>query len=137
MNQGIFNHQISRLKDTYGDRVIADERVKLIWKEIPDQFSDYWFVSTIDAMISCLRQAPMVSDFREAIAKERERLWSLEKREHEANAQEFWHSSYSDEDKQMLFGMIKKRMLGGVPDNEWDQFVKMLNAVADSSAKLI
>lgn len=69
-----FNAQIKRLSDTYGAQHFKQERLTLLWKRISN-FSQAWFERTVDGLISHHRQAPMPSDFEEAISSERERNW--------------------------------------------------------------
>ena len=78
MTQQEFQSQVERLKSVYGDRAYPDERVKLLWSAAGSLPGD-WFRRTVDSLIGGMRQAPVLSDFQEAIGAERERVWRSQK----------------------------------------------------------
>lgn len=76
-----FNNQMNRLISTFGKNAYGDERLQLIWREVKDH-SYPWFIDAIDDFIGNHRLPPLMSDFSNKIADERERLWRIEKRQH-------------------------------------------------------
>jgi hypothetical protein len=121
-----FDQQVNRLKDCFGDRNYSDERMKVIWKEV-GTLSSYWLSSVIDQFIGECRQAPLMPEFREQIAKERERLHRIEKDVHAEEAKEFFDGIYMPEDKKTICQYIRKRLRGEVSDADFEVFIKHLN----------
>jgi hypothetical protein len=87
MNYQEFNHQLDRLRDVYGDKSYSDQRTKLLWARIND-LSAAWFACLVDGFIETSRQSPMISDFKDAVSNERNRLYKKKK-----------ESSFVDENK--------------------------------------
>lgn len=129
-----FTEQMGRIASVFGKNAYADERIKLIWREVKD-LSPEWMAKTADHFIGEERQAPLLPQFRLAIAEERERLWAIEKKKHAQEAQKFFHSSYQGDDVRAVCQTIVKKVNQGMSDTEFASFVKMLSNVADSSPK--
>lgn len=71
MERHEFESQIERLKNTFGDRPFADERIKLILTAVKGM-SGEWFRYLTDAMIisRSTSNAPLPKDFAEAVSDE-------------------------------------------------------------------
>lgn len=132
MNQSNFTRQMDRLCETFGATKYKSERIALIWKEIKD-LSDEWFRGVIDKFIGECSQPPLLPEFREEIAKERERLYRIQKKKQSQEAKEFFRSSYQPDDLSTICQTIMKRLQGGVGDQEYSSFQKMLNNVSESA----
>lgn len=132
MNIQEFNTQMQRLVSNFGKNSYPDEKARLIWGEVRD-FQGSWLQRAVDRFIGDFRQAPLVQDFREAAAKERERSWSLQKKQHEQDAKDFYAGTYQPEEVRVICQFIIKRMQGGVSDEDWRNFITHLNTSADVS----
>lgn len=130
MNWDKFTKQIDRLAQTYGKNAYGEERVLLVWKEVKD-LSDQWIEKVIDGFIGECRQAPLMTEFREQISKERERLWRIEKAKNAQDAKDFFAGTYQDEDKATICQYIKKRLNGKVSDEDYETFIKHLTHAAE------
>lgn len=128
-----FETQMNRLTETFGKAAYSKERVGLIWREV-QSYSRAWMERTIDDMIGSHRTAPLLPEFREATARERERLWSAEKKQHESDANAFWNGTYHPDEVKAVCQVIKDRMRGGVPDDSWNSFLKVLRGARGGSA---
>lgn len=71
MNEIQFQYQIRRLQEQFGNQNYSQERIKLIWREVKD-IEPFWFEKTVDRFIGECRQAPLLPEFRDAIAVLRE-----------------------------------------------------------------
>src|SRR5260221_7380531 len=72
-----FEGQMKRMIDVFGKGAYPGERVALIWKQVCDMELP-WFARLCDRMIGDMRQAPLVSEFREAAYKERQTKFNRE-----------------------------------------------------------
>lgn len=136
MTEVEFQRQISRLMDTFGANHYKPERVKLIWREV-SQLSPYAFAKVIDRSILECRQAPLMQDMREEIARQREMAWSNEKKTYQAESKAFFEgSNYSDDDRKMFLSVIVKRINRKLPDEEWASFLKLLDQSAGRQKQL-
>lgn len=135
MNQGQFDRQIQRLVSNFGRTAYSPERAILIWKEVSNLSSE-WLENTVDRFIGEFRQAPLIQDFREAIAEERERIWKTEKRQHEKDAKDFWESSYHSDEIATICQTIRARMNGNLSDSDYSNFQAMLKDVSKSAPKV-
>ena len=124
MDRNHFQNEINRLVDTYGTNQYKPERVKIIWREV-ELLSNAWMTRTVDFFVGNHRHAPIVPEFREEAAKERERLHELKKKEHTKDAKEYM-SMYSALDIQTISGQIRDRIKGNMSDDEFDAFKKVL-----------
>lgn len=128
-----FNTQINRLKDCFTDRSYSDERMKVIWREVQD-LDGKWFAKVVDRFIGECRQAPLMTEFREEIAKERERLWELQKKHNAKDAKDFMSGIYQPDDIKTICQYIVKRVSGGVSDQDFSSFIKHLDTAAEGLA---
>lgn len=132
MTESQFVSQMGRLERQFGK--FGPERGSILWREVKD-FSEPWFSKVIDKFIGECRQAPLLPDFREEIAKERERLWSLEKITNEQDAKEFWAgSAIQDEERKHICQTITKRLKGKISDQDWHNFKKGLQGLEKTKA---
>jgi hypothetical protein len=129
-----FNYQVNRLIKSYGEKSFPAERLVLLHQEVKD-FSAEWFKRVVDRLIADSRYAPLLSDFREEIARERERMAYQEKKQHEADAQAFYRGTYQAEDARTICQYILKRVDGKVPDGEFSQFINVLENAATPMKK--
>ena len=67
MDLHFFSEQMHRLKEVYGNRCYPEERAKLIWFEFK-HLKDEDFKEGVSKLIMEKRQAPLVDDFRVALA---------------------------------------------------------------------
>ena len=72
-----FQAQIQRLSNVFGG-AYKTERTQLIWKEMGNLPEDS-FSRIVDRLIAECRQAPLLPEFREFAASEREKLWTKRK----------------------------------------------------------
>jgi hypothetical protein len=131
MQWGEFTQQMNRIASTYGKNTYGDERVQIIWREVKD-FSSEWMIKTVDRFIGELRQAPLMPEFREEIAKEREKLWYIEKKQRQRDAKDFFDGIYAPDDKRTICQFIQKRLRHEVSDSDYQTFVTHLNHAASS-----
>ena len=69
------------MKDhTFGFKVYGDERVDLFWREM-NQLSNEWMTRTVDLFIKYQSKPPLMEEFDKEISKERERIWSTQKKD--------------------------------------------------------
>lgn len=134
MSPGEFQIEMSRLSEQFGKQTYSTERCKLLWQEIQN-LSHAWFARVVDRFIGEFRQAPLMPEFREEIAKERERLWKKEKEQHSKDAEAFFESSFDTTEMKTICQFILKRLAGGVTDVEYATFLKHLRAAAKSASK--
>lgn len=72
MTREEFQAQMNRLAETYGPNQYKPERLTVIWGLVKHQ-SGEWLQQTVSRLIGSMRQAPLVPEFEEALALERER----------------------------------------------------------------
>lgn len=131
-----FNRELNRLKDCFGDKNYSDERVKILWSEVKDLTGD-WFIRVINFFIGNQRQPPLIGEFREEIAKERDRQWKIKKTEHSQDAKDFWNGTYQPDEVKWICETIRNRMRKNILDENWEKFIEHLNYTASSSRILI
>lgn len=121
-----FTEQAERLKKAYGGHTYPDERLKVIWEEVC-AFEYGFMIATVTEFIGTTIKPPLLPDFRIATAKERERRHQKQKDVYRRDAAEFFYGSrMSDGDRGFAIAGIKRRVLGQMPDAEWDVFSKSL-----------
>jgi hypothetical protein len=72
MNDYIFDLNIDKLKEVFGDRFYGENRKELIWNAVKN-LSDDWFIATTNKFLSYSKQAPLPGDFYDAARIERGR----------------------------------------------------------------
>lgn len=77
MTPEFFQGQIQRLSNVFGG-AYKTERTQLIWNEMGN-LPDDAFKRIVDRLISECRQAPLLPEFRDQAAVEREKIWSRQK----------------------------------------------------------
>ncbi len=65
----IFDSNIEKLKEVFGDRYFTDSRKQLIWESVKD-LSDDWFRNKTDFILSTFKNPPLPFDFREMVRQE-------------------------------------------------------------------
>lgn len=80
MNREEFSNEMNRLVSQFGKAAYSPERANLIWREVKD-LSPSWMNAAIDEFIGSSRQPPLMPEFRERIAIEREKQWSRQKQQ--------------------------------------------------------
>lgn len=123
MTQQEFIRQMNRLISVYGVAFYAEERRKLVWNEV-GMLPDATVTRIVDSMIGSLRQAPLLPEFREYAAREREKAWLAEKKLRADDAKEFWSGSLMPDETREICQIIKKRLLNQVSDKDWTTFMK-------------
>lgn len=127
-----FQMQMNRLITQFGKGQYSDERTKLIWREVKD-FTNGWWEKTVDQLLLSCRQAPLSQEIGEHVAKERERIWQIEKKKNSKEAKEFFNSSYGPEDTRTVCQTIIKRLQGSMGDKDYDSFKSMIKNVAETN----
>lgn len=123
---------MGRLERQFGK--FGTERCTLLWREV-SEFSNEWFSQVIDEFIGTLRQMPLLTEFRDQISLERERLRRIEKAKERQDARDFWEGTYHPEEVKNIAETIRKRLQGQVTEDEFSQFLRMLDYGA--SAKVV
>lgn len=127
MNENEFKVEIDRLKNVYGDKSYTTERLKIMWRQVKDFRAD-WFKKVIDELIGTCRLPPLMTELAEHVARERERVWKIEKEVNAQDAKEFMAGSrFSTEEQKHMFAMIRNRMPGNVNDDDWRCFQESMN----------
>lgn len=134
MTEQQFQAQMNRLAETYGKSHYGGERTRILWAEI-EPYSAGWFQETVTGMIAGSRQAPMISEFRMAIAAERERVWKVEKSQSAEEVRKF-RESLGAEDMKMLFERIIDRMRGRMGDPDFKQFQSALRGISTAGQRM-
>jgi hypothetical protein len=82
---------MDRLAETFGAHHYSPERTKIIWREV-GSLSGEWLQRVMDKFIGEFRQPPLIQEFRNEIAIERERVHQTEKKQHQNEAAEFFRT---------------------------------------------
>jgi len=129
MTQFEFDSQMVRLVKTFGKAAYADERCFILWQEVKDMPAS-WFIRTVNEFIGSYRQAPLLAEFREAVAKGREKVYEIQKRQHKQDAHGFMQGDTfpNNEEIQYRCEMIRRRLKGGVSDAEYAEFIEQLES---------
>jgi hypothetical protein len=129
-----FERETARL-DRQWPRTYSAERFAMIWKEF-NLVDPGAFTGMVDRWIGELRQAPMLNEMREDLARWREREHEKRRREERQDAKDFWLGTYQPDDVKTITQYIIKRMKGGVNDADWTMFVKHLDEAAAGSEQM-
>jgi len=124
MTWGEFSKQMDKVSAQFGAQHYSPERLKLIYREVAWLSVEGW-QRVCEYLIGESRFAPTLSEIREQIIKEREKIHEAEKREHRRDANEFWEA-VSGEDSEFFFGNIKKRIQGTMSDSDFDLYMRAL-----------
>lgn len=134
MEQHEFNHEFKRLVQVFGDKAFPSERVNIIWKEVKS-ISHPAFEKMINFFVGEFRHPPVLSDFLKFMSQLREQAVFRDKEQLRQDSRDFWAGTYHDDEVKYITGMIKKRMMGQVTDEEYDSFKKDLLRAAEYSEK--
>ncbi|HMX98737.1 MAG TPA: hypothetical protein PK473_03110 [Nitrosomonas sp.] len=66
MELEVFQIQIKRLKETYGDKAYPEERIKVLWAQFKN-VQNHEFVDTVTMLIANHRQPPMLGEIEKEI----------------------------------------------------------------------
>jgi hypothetical protein len=80
-----FNSQMQRLITNFGRTAYSQERSTLIWRET-QAIEGPLFERIVDRLIGECRQAPLLPEIRDAVGREKSRLWEREKTSHHAQS---------------------------------------------------
>lgn len=127
MTTSEFDEQVKRLRAVFGDKAYPDERVVTFWDAVRDM-EGYWFKKRVTDWVGSAKP-PMLPEIREAVALERERLWSLKKSQHSAEASESFRLYESGECGEIAQA-IARRSRGEMSDQDWDAFMRSMASVA-------
>jgi hypothetical protein len=134
MNDYLFDTQIERLKETFGDRFYSDSRKALIWSFVKDM-TDNWLQSLVNKFLSSAKNPPLPIEFQDAVRSEREksqpglRFPTL----NEIHPSE--NSIFSKEDIAEIFEMIRKRLRGEISCAQLEQYGRMIEDLVKESEK--
>ena len=121
-----FKMHLQKLTNQFGAHVYSEDRVRLIFREVSFLPVSSW-EKIVDKFLAESRIAPLLPEIREAIAIQREKLYAEEKARHQKDAEEFFASSLSNDEKSYLSETIKARMFNQVDDARWEKFLSDLN----------
>lgn len=127
MNHMEFTAGMDRLRNVFGDRAYSDERVKLIFRMVQHESSEFW-VKAVDQLILSCRQPPLSTEIGELLSLERERKYFSEKQQHKQEADN-WPEFIPQEEKKMLFEAIRKRISGNMSDPDWECVLKIIASI--------
>lgn len=131
MDDKFYQNQMNRLAETYGAQHYKRERVELLWREVKN-LSNPWFAQVVDRFIGESKFAPLLPEFREEIARERERNHSLDKRQHSKDAKEFYLMADCPDQRGSMLKTILERMENKVSDDVWNQFTTGIEKLSRS-----
>lgn len=126
MTEQQFAFQMNRLAKAFPN-AYSDERIRLVWREI-GSLEGSWLEKTVDRFIGEFRHAPLMPEFREAAAIERERVREIQKREEKQGAEAFM-SALSESETRGICEQIRRRLQGYTSDAEFNQFQNVLSNV--------
>jgi hypothetical protein len=125
MTEQQFQNQINRLANTFGKNIYSTERCKIMWDEL-GHFSAEWFTKIVGEFIGTLRQAPLMNDFREVAALERERMWTIEKKQHASEANQAMKCLFGASDIAWMCKTIRVRVNGDMSDSDFSNFIRAI-----------
>lgn len=125
-----FRTQLQRLTSQFGQTNYSEERVRLIFQEVSSLEVGQW-KNIVDRLIAESRFPPLLPDIREAMSLEREKKWRHEKAQHQKDAEEFFVSAISNDEKTIMAQTIKDRMFNRIDDAQWEKFLADLNRATD------
>lgn len=119
---------MNKLAAVFGSAPYVPARRDLIWREV-GSLTDAAFSRVIEKLIGEYRHAPMLPDFRDVIASERENSWRHEKKEHAQEARGFMigRMTSTDDERQLMLHTIRERVKGNVNDADWKCFMDLIN----------
>jgi len=126
MTWGEFSTHMDKVSAQFGAHHYSPERLKLIFREVAWLDVDAWRKIT-EYLIGESRYAPTLSEIREQVTREREKVHEQQKREHKRDAHDFWQA-ISKEDSEFIFGNIKARINGEMSDQDFQPFLQLLKS---------
>ncbi len=119
-----FSQHMTRLVNQFGSNSYSSERLKIFFRELHGVDVRVW-ERVVDTLLAESRFAPMLSDIREQVSKERERLAQMQKVEHRRDAEEFWTALNQDE-AEFVFKNLKRRISGEMGEQDFEAFQNIL-----------
>jgi hypothetical protein len=119
-----FQEHMARLVAQFGSQAYSTERLKLFYRELQGTDVRVW-ERVVDTLLGEARYAPMLPEIREHVSRERERIHAREKLEHKRDSEDTWRALTSEE-AQFLFGNMKARIRGEMPNQDFAAFSKLL-----------
>jgi len=114
---------MGRLIEQFGKTAYSIERTKLIFQEVQDLDAE-WFHRLVDRFIGECRVAPIMTEFRTEIAREKERKYLRSKDQNSREAKEFMSGMrLGDDERSVIVRTIIERAKGRVPDEDWECFM--------------
>lgn len=124
---------MQRLVSQFGSQFYSEERIKLFYNEVSSLDAASWR-AIVDRFIAEFRHAPILPEIREAISLEREKRWATEKRQHQKDAEDFFHTRYSNGEKGHIAETIKNRIMDKMDDSRWEKFMSDLERSAEPTS---
>lgn len=78
MNESEFLLQIDRLKETYGEKIYSNERIKLIWNQLKHVPQKY-FENCVSDIIASSPTAPMLPKLQESLSGKTDQIQESKK----------------------------------------------------------
>lgn len=122
MSENHFQMQIARIERQFGK--YGTERASLLWRDVKE-FSDNWFTKTVDKLLAQCRQIPIPSDFYDEMARERERLYKIEKDERNETVAAYEADNFGDEEKKWMYQNIREMFMGKYSDEDAKKQIKV------------
>jgi len=119
-----FLTHFNALVEQFGKSQYSPARVKLIYQEVAT-LPEYAWAKICQTLLGESRMAPMLPEIREHVSRERERIHAREKLEHKRESEDTWRALTSEE-AQFIFGNIKARIRGEMPNQDFAAFSKLL-----------
>jgi len=128
-----FNKQSGRLV-TEWPRSYGKEKLRSLWSAFKAQ-TVQCMMYCIDQAISDSRYAPTVSDVKAYQPRYREMLNRQNKQRHTQDPDEFWASKYHSAEVTTIVDTIRRRLSGGMSDDDYASFLDTLEQVVKAAEK--
>lgn len=128
MSPSEFNVEMNRLVSQFGKAAYSPERANIIWNEVRS-VEGRVFKRIVDELIGNSRYAPLISDFREKLALDRERSWGNEKKQYAQDAYDWANCTLVPEETKIVCQAIVARVRRKMSDHDWESFIKGLQGL--------
>ncbi len=125
MNFVQFQIEMSKLNNVFGERHYPPERIKAFWghlKLIPL----LRLADAMDFLITHDSKPPMLDRILEVIRHRNQLDYENNKASWRQDSADFWSGRLHGDEVRARMDFIKKRLLGKVPDREWEDFMRFL-----------
>lgn len=133
MDNVFFVKEMSRLSERWPG-IYTTSVSALIWNQIKDLTNEE-FVEIITEFLGSMRSAPLLPDICLKASEIREHKYKLKRKQEEQDSKDFWSGTYHPEEKKWMFDMIRNRLKGFVSDQDWLQFMKLIEKKTSRVAK--